>query len=215
MTDKKRPYRKKARAEQEAATRRRITECAVELHGTIGPARTTISALARKAGVRRSTVYRYFRDDSAVFAACSAHWLAENPIPDTRRWAAVADPDRRLAYALRELYAYYGRNRAMIENILRDEATLPYLAMTVEPYRMFLAQARDVLLADRRVRRGRSAEASAALGHALSFTTWRSLCVEQGLDDEQAVRLMCAFVAGADRAPAPRRSIGRRAATPR
>ena len=71
MTVEKRRYEKKRRAELEAETRRRITETAVELHGTLGPARTSISAVAERAGVRRSTVYRHFPDEEALFHACS------------------------------------------------------------------------------------------------------------------------------------------------
>src|SRR5512133_311027 len=104
MSDKKRPYRKKRRAELEAETRRRITESAVELHGTIGPSRTSMSAIAERAGVRRSTLYRHFPDETAVFEACSAHWRAANPAPDLAEWAAIEDPDRRLRAALEELY---------------------------------------------------------------------------------------------------------------
>src|SRR5215204_7226642 len=115
MSDKndKRPYRKKRRAELEAETRRRITESAVELHGTVGPARTSMSAVAERAGVRRSTLYRHFPDEHALFAACSSHWSAANPPPDIGAWADVADPDERLAAALAELYAYSARTETM------------------------------------------------------------------------------------------------------
>ena len=90
MADQKRPYQKKQRAELEAQTRRRITESTVELHRTLGPARTSISAVAERAGVRRSTVYRHFPDEAALFAACSAHWTALNPPPDITGWAGRA-----------------------------------------------------------------------------------------------------------------------------
>ena len=90
MTDEKRSYRKKRRAELEAQTRRRITESTVELHGTLGPSRTSISAVAEHAGVRRSTVYRHFPDEAALFTACTSHWMASNPMPDLARWAAIA-----------------------------------------------------------------------------------------------------------------------------
>src|SRR5881392_2669885 len=100
MTDQKRPYVKKRRAELEQSTRRRITESAVELHGTLGPSRTSISAVAEHAGVRRSTLYRHFPDEAALFAACSAHWAAANPPPDLARWAAIGAPDERLQTAL-------------------------------------------------------------------------------------------------------------------
>src|SRR3954454_24302077 len=99
MSDEKRRNTKKVRAQLEAETRRRITESAVELHGTVGPARTSMSAVAERAGVRRSTLYRHFPDEDALFAACSSHWVAENPRPDLEAWAAIEDPDDRLLVA--------------------------------------------------------------------------------------------------------------------
>src|ERR1041384_1123387 len=95
MTVEKPRYEKKRRAEHEAETRRHITEAAVALHGTVGPARTSISAIAERAGVRRSTVYRHFPDEAALFAACSSHWRAANPPPDPHAWAAIDDPAKR------------------------------------------------------------------------------------------------------------------------
>src|SRR5512133_2157702 len=109
MADEKRPYRMKKRAELEEETRRRITESAVALHGTLGPARTSISAIAQHAGVRRSTVYRHFPDEAALFAACSSHWRAANPPPELAAWREIDDPDERLRVALRELYGHYRR----------------------------------------------------------------------------------------------------------
>src|SRR5438105_314324 len=123
MTDQKRPYRMRKRAELQGQTRLRITESAVGLHERLGPSRTSISAVAEHAGVRRSTVYRHFPDEAALFAACSAHWMMSNPPPDLERWAAIDDPDRRLAVALSELYAYYRRTARMLEHLFRDEAT--------------------------------------------------------------------------------------------
>src|SRR6476646_9149441 len=95
MSDQKRPYTMRRRAELEEETRRRITESAVELHEELGPAQTSISAIADRAGVRRSTVYRHFPDEDALFAACSAHWRAANPPPDPSLWSAIADVDER------------------------------------------------------------------------------------------------------------------------
>src|SRR6202140_3750743 len=106
MADEKRPYRKKRRAELEAGTARRITESTVELHGTLGPARTSISAVAQHAGVRRSTVYRHFPDEASLFSACTSYWAAANPFPDVDRWAAIENPAVRLPAALRELYGH-------------------------------------------------------------------------------------------------------------
>jgi AcrR family transcriptional regulator len=191
MTDQKRPYRMKRRAELEEATRRRITESAVELHGTLGPSRTTVSAVAEHAGVRRSTVYRHFPDETALFAACSAHWRAANPPPDLERWAAVEDPDERLRRGLRELYAFYRRTERMMDNLVRDEALVPTVRRTFGNFRGYLAGARDTLMAGRRGRKRQRA----AIGHALAFGTWRSLAREQGLDDAEAADLMCRLVA--------------------
>ena len=92
----KRSYRMGRRAELQEQTRQRITEAAVELHGTLGPARTSVTAVAERAGVERATVYRHFPDERALFLACSSHWRAANPAPDPAAWAAIADPDLRL-----------------------------------------------------------------------------------------------------------------------
>lgn len=194
MTDQKRPYRMRRRAELEQETRRRITEAAVALHGTVGPARTSVSAVAREAGVRRSTVYRHFPDEAALFEACSTHWQAQNPVPDPAAWAAIADPDERLAHALEGLFAYYRRTRPMIENLLRDESTVPSVAVRFGAFRAYLAAATDVLLAGRRPAR----EVAAAVGHAVAFGTWRSLAVEQGLTDAAAAGLLRRLVAVAE-----------------
>ena len=191
MTDEKRPYRKTRRAEHEEQTRRRITESAVALHGTLGPARTSISALAEHAGVRRSTVYRHFPDEAALFAACSAHWLAHNPLPDPGRWLAIDDADERVRTALDELYAFYRQTAGMMENILRDEPLVPVVTKMLDGYRGYLTAAREVLMT------GRPPDPSvaAAIGHGLTFTTWRSLAVEQGLDDRRAASLMARLAA--------------------
>ena len=106
-------------------TRERITRAAVDLHGTIGPAATTMSAVAERAGVTRATLYRHFPNEAALFTACSADWLAANPRPDLARWAAIADPARRLGTALDELYAYYRSTERMRTNLLRDIAVIP------------------------------------------------------------------------------------------
>lgn len=191
---KTRKYRKKKRAEQEAETRRRIAEALVELHGSVGPARTTVSEVAEQAGVQRATVYRHFPDEAAMFAACSAHWAEQNPFPDAGTWAAIENPGRRLRTALSELYAFYSRTERMLDNTTRDEPRVEALRPSMEAFREYLRAAADVL------RRGRKPEGdnervlTAALGHALAFSTWRSLVAEAGLDREQAVKLMAGMI---------------------
>ena len=197
MTDQKRPYTMKRRAELERATRERITESAVHLHGTLGPARTTMGAVASHAGVRRSTVYRHFPDEMALFQACSAHWRAANPLPDLAAWAAIEDADTRLSLALGELYAFYRSTRGMLENLHRDEALSAPVALLFGRYRDYLDAARATLMA-RRAARGRARRrVSAAIGHALAFATWRSLAIDQGLDDDEVAEFMCSLVAAA------------------
>src|SRR5829696_868616 len=173
MSNEKRPYRMTKRAEQEAQTRQRITESAVALHGTVGPAHTTISALAEHAGVRRSTVYRHFPDEAALFAACSAHWAAGNPRPDIGAWAAIADPGERVRAALPGLYAYYRRSEQMLANLHRDEELVPAVKRQFAGYHQFAAIMQETLVAGHGAR-GRARERLlAAAGHAVAFTTWR------------------------------------------
>ena len=197
MADEKRPYEKKRRAELEAETRLRITESAMELHGTVGPARTSISAVAERAGVRRSTVYRHFPDEAALFMACSSHWAAENPVPDIEAWQAIEDPDERLRVGLDELYAFYRRTEHMMDNLHRDEPTMPVVQRLFAPFRGYLAAARNTLLRGNPARGRRRDTTRAAIGHALAYPTWRSLTREQGLDDARAAALMRELVAQA------------------
>ena len=197
MSDEKRPYRKKQRAESEAETRLRITESAMELHGTVGPSRTSVSAVAERAGVRRSTVYRHFPDDAALFAACSAHWVAGNPRPDIGAWAAIADPAERVRTALPELYAYYRRSEQMLANLHRDEELVPAVKKQFAAYHEFVAIMQQILVAGHGVRGGARELLLAAAGHAVAFTTWQSLARDQSLDDERAADLMARLVTAA------------------
>jgi len=195
MSDKKRPYKMKRRAEQEAQTRQRITESAVELHGTLGPAHTSMKAVAEHAGVPRSTVYRHFPDEEAMFGACSAHWAAENPPPDVSRWEKIDDPEQRLELALEELYAYYRRAGDMLDKLLRDEAAVPMVARLFAPYHQFLAAVTEILTRGRGLRGKARNRVRAAIGHAISFRTWQQLTGEGGLEDEEAAELMRRLVA--------------------
>ena len=194
MSEQKRPYRMKRRAELEEQTRKRITESAVSLHEERGPARTPISAVAERAGVRRSTVYRHFPDEEALFAAFSSHWRAANPPPDPGAWAAIEDPGERTETALRELYAFYARTEAMYTSLLRDEPVVPIVHRLLGDFYGYLRAIQDLLMTGRRLRGRAARRTHAAVGHALAFPTWRSLTREQGLADADAVALMCALV---------------------
>jgi AcrR family transcriptional regulator len=192
-----RPYRKRRRAEQEAETRQRITEAAMRLHGSVGPARTTVKAVAEEAGVQRATVYRHFPDEEALFAACSAHWASLNPLPDPGEWSAIADPDARLASALADLYRWYGWAEPMLVNVRRDGPLVPAMAGPQAQARFYFEATERALMRGRRERGRRRARTTAAIGHALEFETWRSLVREHGLGEDEAIGLMTAMVAAA------------------
>ena len=185
-----RPYRKRRRAEREADTRRRITEATVQLHGTVGPARTTIKDVAAKAGVQRATVYRHFPDLESLFGACSAHWASLNPPPDPAAWDG-----KPLAEALTELYDWFQWGEAMLVNVRRDLPLVPAMAGARAAFDARFAALHEVLMSGLPKRK----RVAAALGHALQFETWRSLTSQQGLSNRDAVELMVALVDAAAR----------------
>ena len=193
----KRRYRKRLRAEQEDETRLRITEAAVDLHGTVGPARTTVSAVAERAGVQRATVYRHFPDDESLFAACSAHWIAAHPLPDIAAWAEIGDPGERFALALAQRYAWFEGGEQMLERTTRDAAVVPAMKRPVAAGAAWAEAAVEALMRGRPQRGARRRAVRAAIAHAISFPTWRSLVREQGLPQAAAVDLMAALVAAA------------------
>ena len=185
-----RKYEKKRRAEQESETRRRIVEAVFALHGEIGPARTTIKAIAQRAGVERLTVYRHFADEGAIFAACDAHFRSETPPPDPAAWADIVDPAERLRAALVAFYGFYRRGENMIANAERDAVGLPALAVVMAPRDAMLAGVREDLLAAWAVGDRARTRLAAAIAHALRFDTWRSLARVEGLEDAEAAELM-------------------------
>lgn len=187
---KTRKYEMKQRAERQADTRQRIVEAVVALHREVGPARTTISAIAERAGVERLTVYRHFANDSEIYAACSAHFDTEVPPPDPSTWVDIADPAECLRAALLAFYDYYGRGEDMLAHIARDAPRLPLLVAASAPSRAFVAAVRDALLAKWDVTRSERARLAASLAHALRFETWHSLARAESLGDGDAADLM-------------------------
>ena len=187
------------RAEQVDQTRQRIVQATVELHGSVGPASTTIAAIADRAGVTRLTVYRHFPDEDALFGACSAHWIARQQLPDAGTWSGIGDPVARLRAGLADLYRFFRAGADMLTHIYRDFAALP------EEHQQALRNQDtlfgDVLAApfgragdeDRRLR--------AVVGHAISFWTWRSLCLDHGLTDAEAADAMTGMVLAITLAP--------------
>jgi AcrR family transcriptional regulator len=179
------------RAELVDQTRLRITEAAVRLHTTVGPSHTSIAGIAEEAGVTRLTVYRHFADLDAVFVACMAHWSARNPRPDAAAWTAIPGLEQRARRAFGELYGWFRDHADELYPINRDAAAMPLSAQQARE--AGTAALADALLAghagddptpniDGRLLR-------AVARHLVDFWTWRSLVIQQGLDDDEAVEV--------------------------
>ncbi len=181
-----RRYELKRRAERQEETRQRIVEATIELHKTVGAAQTTISEIAKRAGVGRVTVYRHFPDEETLFYACSGHYFSQHPFPDIERWRKIADPQDRLRAGLRETYAWHAENRQMITMALAEARELPMMA----PYHEFCDHAAEILTAAWRDRGQRRSNRKATIALALSFDTHRTLTREQHFTQDQSIELM-------------------------
>jgi AcrR family transcriptional regulator len=197
MSHQKRKYELRRRAEGMEETRRRITEAALELHGTVGPARTSLSAVAERAGVQRHTVYRHFPDEDALFTACSGRFAELNPWPDQQRWRAIEDPPERLETGLGELYGWYEQTEPMFVNLYRDAPLVEAVASHMRPIHAYLEEAGSTLASGWPARGGRRKVLNAAVRHAVDFHTWRSLARTGGLSRGQSVKLARALVESA------------------
>ena len=188
MTDKKRPYRLRERAKSQEETRAKIVEATMQLHEEIGPRATTISAIAERSGVQRLTVYRHFPDETAVFQACTSHWLSLNPPPDPAGWAGTSDPEARFTAAAAAFYAYFSRTRRMWTVSFQDVAFVPALQGPMADFAAYLDGVAADLIA--RFEAGSDeVHLAPTIRHALRFQTWADL-EDQGLGDEAKVALV-------------------------
>jgi AcrR family transcriptional regulator len=186
-----RQYRQSVRAEKTASTRRRIVAAAIELHGTLGPANTSLSSVARKAGVSRPTLYSHFPDEASLFHACTMHWMSQDPPPDPAAWLEIDNSRRRVGTALSEIYSHYARNEQMIGNVFRDM----YLVESMRSFNVPLVEASFAAMTeviasafddgtDLAVRR------KAIVSVAINFHTWKNLVRVEGLTNEETADLM-------------------------
>jgi AcrR family transcriptional regulator len=185
-----REYTKRKRAESEAQTKLRITEATMNLHETVGPARTTVSAIADKAGVQRATVYRHFPDEDALIEACSSHWATLHPAPDPTPWLELSDPDERLRATLAGFYDFYDETGDTLAKLMRDAPRVPAIAVRMQALSGMLDYLADQLMQGRALRGAKRKRVRAAIGHALQLDTWRSLVHGQGLTNAEAVEVM-------------------------
>jgi AcrR family transcriptional regulator len=177
-----RTYTLRRRAEQQAQTRLRIVEAAVALHGSVGPALTTLSMVAERAGVQRHTLYAHFPDERSLYLACSGLSLERDPLPDAAPWRAIADRGERLRAGLLAVYGWYERNHALAACVLRDAEHHQLTREIVEQRLGPPMAAWQEVLGTRLGARQR-----AVLKLALSFFTWRTLVRESGLKPAAAV----------------------------
>jgi AcrR family transcriptional regulator len=200
----------KRRAAAQEETRRRIVEAAVELHQTIGPASTTVSAIAERAGVQRHTYYRHFPDERSLVMACSGLYIERNPMPDHEQWTQIEDPVERLERALDELYAYYAANEPMLSSVTRDAQVDPLVREIAG-----IQFGATVVAMQNALAKGFDKQARALIGLALQFGTWRSLVRESGLGRREAVKTMVGAVGSLSANGGPRNPRRRRSAAPR
>lgn len=186
-----RVYTKVRRAEAEEATRGRIVAAMVALHEEVGPSRTTVSAIAGRAGVERLTVYRHFPDEETMLHACSAHWSSLHRPPAV--CAAGRDPAADCRRTIQRLYVWYRENAAMLTQIAMDTPRIPLMATLMAPFAAHLDEMAAEL--DGRWPR-RSARRAATIRHALAFSTWRSLVEITGSDRRAAALAARWLVAG-------------------
>ncbi|HET7203327.1 MAG TPA: helix-turn-helix domain-containing protein [Steroidobacteraceae bacterium] len=207
-----RQYTLKKRAEQVAETRRRIVEAAVDLHGTVGPAATTLSMIAERAGVQRHTLYAHFPEERSLYLACSGLALERDPLPQAESWADIENVRERLRQGLSAVYGWYARNDELAACVLRDAE---HHALTREIAELRFGQPfadyRQVLGA------GLTPPQQALVAVALNFHAWRTLAHETPLSPTAAAELFAdaiAAMSSSDSAPnvvdASRRRDGRR-----
>jgi len=198
MKKRKRAYTLQARAERLAETRARITEAIMLLHGEVGPRKTTVTAIAERAGVERLTVYRHFANETEMFQACSHLYLQQNPPPQAGDWSEVQDPSKRARRGLEIIYGYFSRTESMFEKIYRDTPEFESLKQIMDGFDAYLCSLSEDIASvwpgkcQPRIQR--------ILRHATKFATWQSLEMD-GLSDAEKVSLMVDWLVCGGKSP--------------
>jgi len=190
-----RKYTKTRRAAQQDETRARIVDATMKLHEALGPAQTSIMAIAEAAGVQRLTVYRHFPDDASLFEACSTRYLELHPPPQPAAWADIGHPAERSHAALLAFYRYYRRTENMWRVAYRDLDQVAALQAPMGRFEAYLNQVADELVQARHTPQAARKPLKLTLRHALSFATWQSL-KNAKLKDRQIAELVQGWLAG-------------------
>jgi AcrR family transcriptional regulator len=190
----KRAYHLNRRATSQNETRQRIIEATVHLHQLLGPTKTTISAIANRAGVERLTVYRHFPDDKTLFSACTSHYLSLNPPPDPTRWMAIIDPAERLRTGLNEIYAYHHLTEPMFTQSASALEEIPVLREVLRPFFEYWGRVQEILCSPWETTALANPQVRVIVSHAIKFQTWRSLVKEHHLSNVQTVDLWMSVV---------------------
>ena len=193
------------RAELVDQTRERITAAAARLHTTVGPANTSVAAIAEEAGVTRLTVYRHFADLDVLFEACRAHWRAENPPPAITAWTEIPDLETRARTALTRLYGWFREHADELFPIYRDFASMP--TSSQDRTRAENRRVGGLLVGDAAPAGGAGRRMHAAARHVLDYRTWRSLAVDQELGDADAVEVGVRLLTALAKAPIRRGTV--------
>ena len=198
-----RTYRMSKRAETLDATRERIVEATMALHGEQGVVATSHTDIAARAGVGAATVYRHFPTLGSLVEACGAlvQEAIRPPVPEDAPalFAGLETRRERLERLVAELDAFYERGARFIVAADRDRDRVPELDA-------FVRQREAGVEALVRAAIGPDApESTARLAVALaSFPVWMSL---KRLDAPPAefgrlmVRLLACAIAGAAQGP--------------
>ena len=179
----------KQRAAEMADTHLRITEAAIELHGTVGPARTTLSAVAKRAGVERRTLYRHVPNEADLSRPVRRTTSPPIRSPIWTPGAPLATRPSGWSEPSTSSTPTTNATAPMLANVLRDAELVDFARDAVAPLRAYLDDAAEVLLGGRRGRL-----LAAAVRHALAFSTWRSL---SGIRRSDALKLVTALVRSA------------------
>jgi AcrR family transcriptional regulator len=173
------------RAAANAATRKRIVDAAIALHGEKGVLGTSWPDIARRADVALGTVYRHFPSLDHLVPACTSENALRTRPPGPGILVGLTRPQERISQFVQELFAFYSRTAPWTPRANVDRQQLPVLDTILSRREVALKALVEETLGPLR-RRRHALEAALAL---TDFGVWRSL-TRSGLSTEAAARLI-------------------------